>query len=202
MQGVLSTCCWVEHWWENGMFKSPFFVQAVHSQQTHKLGVQALVFVWCSHRVPQSLLCTVGKQVKLELAMDLGTMLFSIWPDTIRTRGTDCMWTIFTLVQHWPLISTAAVLTSPELWKLGGLLFLRGEGSVPETITYLYTSWNRSVCERWQSSVINLEGYEMHSGYGHSESTVVRNWKDENGNRQRGAVPIPTPVYHYNIWVG
>lgn len=81
-------------------------------------------------------------------------------------------------------------------------MFLRGEGSVPETITYLYTSWNRSVCERWQSSVFNLEGYEMHSGYGHSESTVVRNWKDENGNRQRGAVPIPTPVYHYNIWVG
>ena len=37
---------------------------------------------------------------------------------------------------------------------------------------------------------------------GHSESTVVRNWKDENGNRQRGAVPIPTPVYHYNQYMG
>lgn len=81
-------------------------------------------------------------------------------------------------------------------------MFLRGEGSVPETITYLYTLWNRSVCQRWQSSVFNLEGYEMHCGYGHSESTVVRNWKDENGNRQRGAVPIPTPVYHYNKYMG
>ena len=123
MKKVLSTCCWVEHRWKNGTFNSPFFLQAVYSQRT-KWGFKLCACVMQSPHTPQSLLYTVGKQAKLELPMDL-RMMFSIWPDTVWTRGTDRMWTIITLVQHWPLISTAVVLTLPELWKLEGLVFLK-----------------------------------------------------------------------------
>lgn len=42
----------------------------------------------------------------------------------------------------------------------------------------------------------------MHCGYGHSESTVVRVGRMRTATDRGGGVPIPTPVYHYNKYMG
>ena len=37
---------------------------------------------------------------------------------------------------------------------------------------------------------------------GNSKNTVLRNWKDKDGKRQKAEVPIPETVYQYNQSMG
>ena len=68
----------------------------------------------------------------------------------------------------------------------------RGTGAYVRDGNLVYSIWKDTKCIMVLSS--------QHPG--HSEGTVVRNWSDNKGQRQRGDVPVPVSVYNYNQYMG
>ena len=68
----------------------------------------------------------------------------------------------------------------------------RGEGLYVRDNCVVYSVWSDTKC----LAVLSTK-YP-----GHSENTVKRNAKDADGHHQKVDVPIPSPIYHYNKYMG